>query len=91
MTSDDVRAVKVSDENIAKSWPFVTTARAIAINAALEQFAVSLERVCVWTEDDDGVYRTACGRSFFFDTGTAYENHFTCCPYCGARLTEGGR
>lgn len=46
------------------------------------------EKTCRWTPDADGVYQTACGHAFFFDTGTPLENQHHFCGYCGARLIE---
>jgi hypothetical protein len=50
--------------------------------AAREQAA------CAWTPDDDGVYHTACGHVFFFDTGTIADNKQKFCGYCGGSLVE---
>lgn len=42
---------------------------------------------CLWKFDDlDGIYESGCGRNFFFETGTAEENGFKFCPFCGKEL-----
>lgn len=42
---------------------------------------------CLWKFDDlDGIYESACGKNFFFETGTAEENGFKFCPFCGKQL-----
>ena len=42
--------------------------------------------VCDWREDDDGIWHTGCGTSFFFDTDGPAENKFNFCYHCGAKL-----
>lgn len=42
--------------------------------------------VCVWTEDDDGNWFTACGEGQVFTTGNVTENHYKFCPYCGKAI-----
>lgn len=46
---------------------------------------------CVWTEDGDGVFQTACGHSFVFDTDGPVENKQRFCGYCGGKLVEDRR
>ena len=41
---------------------------------------------CQWTEDADGVWETACGEMFLFETDGPLENGFLFCPYCGRKL-----
>lgn len=42
---------------------------------------------CLWKFDDlDGIYESACGKNFFFETGTVEENGFKFCPFCGREL-----
>ena len=43
---------------------------------------------CIWTQDDDGVWHTACGQAHVFDTAGPAENHHRYCPYCGKPLVE---
>ena len=43
---------------------------------------------CLWTPDEDGVFDTACGGRWFFDTGTPAENKARFCMYCGAPLLD---
>lgn len=45
-------------------------------------------KYCDWRMDDDGVYQTACGNAFFFETGTATENKMRFCGYCGKSLVD---
>lgn len=46
-------------------------------------------KACLWTENDLGIWETACGNAFELTTGTPAENRFAFCPYCGACLQEG--
>jgi hypothetical protein len=43
---------------------------------------------CTWTEDDDGVWDTACGQRFETVDGTPHENDMLFCCYCGRPLVE---
>ena len=45
---------------------------------------------CQWTEDADGVWESACGEMFIFETDGPRENGFLFCPYCGRKLTTQG-
>ena len=56
-----------------------------AEEAKAEQAAEPFE-TCLWTEDNDIKWDTACGESFVFDDGGPYENGFIFCCYCGKRL-----
>lgn len=40
---------------------------------------------CEWVEDEDAIWHTACGHSFFFDTDGPAENKLEYCCYCGKR------
>lgn len=44
------------------------------------------ETTCFWKPDEDGVFHTDCGKSFFFDTAGPRENGFQFCPYCGDEI-----
>jgi len=44
---------------------------------------------CGWTEDDAGVWQSACENSFEFNTAGPVENGFEYCPYCGRVLVLG--
>lgn len=46
-----------------------------------------LSEPCVWREDEDGVWWTACGQGFCFD-GTPTEHNHPFCGYCGAAIRE---
>lgn len=46
---------------------------------------------CIWREDEDGIWHTACGNAFYFDAGGTPEEHGQkFCGYCGKPL-EGQR
>lgn len=43
--------------------------------------------ICSWKEDEDGIYHTGCGHSFYFDDGGGPEDHKQkFCGYCGMQL-----
>ena len=43
---------------------------------------------CIWTEDEDGLWWTACKEIHEFFDGTPIENSYRFCPYCGKALVE---
>jgi hypothetical protein len=43
---------------------------------------------CVWEEDEDGVWDTACGDRFDIIDGTPSENSMAFCHYCGHPIEE---
>jgi Lar family restriction alleviation protein len=44
---------------------------------------------CEWIRNEDGCYATSCGgNAFEFTDGTAADNKFQFCPYCGGTITE---
>jgi hypothetical protein len=45
------------------------------------------EQSCIWTEDDDGIYETACGNMFELND-TPEHNRMKFCPYCGKVLRQ---
>lgn len=45
-------------------------------------------KVCVWQEDKDGVWTTACGDSFFFADTIPSDNGMKYCCYCGEWIDE---
>jgi hypothetical protein len=45
---------------------------------------------CEWTEDDDGNWGTACGKTWVYEAGTPKENGHKYCPACGKPMHEGG-
>ncbi len=56
----------------------------------------STDVTCRWTEDDSGVWESACGAifgsfSFEFPANGPTANGFNYCPYCGAVLEEAKR
>lgn len=51
--------------------------------------AMSEKSVCEWqgqSGDDQGTYDTGCKNLFMITEGTAFENGFKFCPYCGGEL-----
>ena len=59
---------------------------------ALRRASRELARRCRWTEDgDEGAWRTACGKYFYFDGGgTPAEHGQQFCGYCGGVLVVVG-
>ena len=48
---------------------------------------------CIWkseinTFDDDELFSTGCGNSFYFLTGNPKDNEFLYCPYCGGLIDD---
>ena len=43
---------------------------------------------CIWSEDEDGLWWTACKEIHEFFDGTPTENSYKFCPYCGKELKE---
>ena len=43
---------------------------------------------CVWTYDDDGIYKTECGEAFVFNEPGVKENGARFCIYCGGEIME---
>ena len=43
---------------------------------------------CTWADNEDGFYETTCGHAFVFNDGTARENGFVWCPYCGGKMRQ---
>jgi len=43
---------------------------------------------CAWTEDEYGLWWTACKEIHEFFDGTPKDNNHKFCPYCGKELTE---
>ncbi len=41
---------------------------------------------CVWTQNEDGYWETACDNAFEFTVDGPVENGMIFCPYCGQRL-----
>ncbi len=41
---------------------------------------------CRWTEDEDGVWHTACGRTWILDNEGPAENGVRYCFCCGKRV-----
>jgi len=45
--------------------------------------------ICLWEQDEAGVWETDCGHEFELSNHeTPRGNGFEFCPYCGARLEE---
>ena len=47
-----------------------------------------MEDKCEWTQNEDGIWETACGNMFEVMEGTPHENQMNYCPYCGKYLVE---
>ncbi len=43
---------------------------------------------CVWCQDEDGNWHTACDHVFVLNDGTPSENDMEFCCYCGKRLKQ---
>jgi hypothetical protein len=43
---------------------------------------------CLWQQDYDGNWDTACGDKHILIEGTPKENHFEFCCYCGKTIAE---
>ena len=43
---------------------------------------------CTWSEDEDGLWWTACKEIHVFFDGTPAENGYKFCPYCRKPLKE---
>jgi len=47
--------------------------------------------ICIWVEDEEGIFETSCNEMFgFADESGPKENGFNYCPYCGCELVERG-
>ena len=44
--------------------------------------------ICLWTEDADGNWETACGNGFTLIIGFPDENKIKFCCYCGKKLVQ---
>ena len=44
------------------------------------------DKVCLWTEQEEGQWETTCDNTFEFFAEGPTENGFTSCPYCGGIL-----
>lgn len=43
---------------------------------------------CTWSDDEDGVWETACDNKFVFIDGTPLDNQMKYCCYCGKPLGQ---
>ena len=43
---------------------------------------------CAWTEDEYGLWWTACKEIHEFFDGTPKDNNHKFCPYCGKEIRE---
>ena len=44
------------------------------------------QAACLWKEDEDGHWFTACDNGFTFNEGGPKDNRFGYCPYCGRHV-----
>ena len=59
------------------------------LHRTLDAAAAELRKTCAWTPDDDGIFHTGCGHSFYFDgSGGPVEHGQKFCGYCGGNLEE---
>lgn len=70
----------------ALRWARLALSRGVE-GSSFAEAAVVLSEPCVWREDEDGVWWTACGQGFCFD-GTPTEHNHPFCGYCGAAIRE---
>ena len=47
-----------------------------------------MDEICTWTEDEDGLWLTACDNEFEFGDGSPDDNHMKFCCYCGLPLKQ---
>ena len=45
-------------------------------------------RMCLWFEDEAGVWETGCGNSFEIYAGTPTDNKMAYCTYCGLPIKQ---
>lgn len=60
------------------------------ISDALNQPEAPAESVtCLWTRDEDDIYASACGETWYFDDGSSLaDNNCRFCFYCGKGIKE---
>ena len=56
-----------------------------ALLAAIEE---AVPKQCAWTDDDEGIWHTACGNLHVINDGTPAENSMRYCCYCGGALPQ---
>lgn len=59
--------------------------RAEAAEAALERVR---SEPCIWSEDEDGYWNTACGEAWILNDGGPSDNRCNYCFYCGKPIEE---
>lgn len=69
-----------------RDWAVQQLAKVVARTPEPPPF--TREPSCEWKLDDDGIYQTSCGHSFFFDTDDATANGGKFCFYCGKGLVD---
>lgn len=48
--------------------------------------ADAVRDICLWGQDENGIWETGCGHAFEFTDSGPTENYFRFCPYCGKPL-----
>jgi hypothetical protein len=48
-----------------------------------DQMEAAKSSDCSWAVDENGIWSSACGNTFQFETEGPRENRFRLCPYCG--------
>lgn len=44
------------------------------------------DKNCEWEGDGEDCYSTDCGKAFEFNDGSAADNGFEFCPFCGGHI-----
>jgi len=88
--TDARRALNASDEPALFAPLKKANKRVKVAEAALrrEALAAQVKPSCVWKQDEDGNWDTACGDKHIYIDGTPKENGAKFCCYCGAKLKE---
>ena len=60
--------------------------RVAALTGRLQDMVGDTPCACTWTQDEDGVWETACGKSWELNVGTPAENDMRFCHHCGRPL-----
>lgn len=75
-------------ETVAQLLQKLTTVTAERDALLADHLGDANNKVCIWTENKDGQYETACGQMHEFFDGGPKDNHLQFCGYCGKGLIE---
>lgn len=69
---------------------FIVTACNAAADMARElmELREKADQTCEWKQDEESLWETSCGESFYFEDGGLKENHCTYCHHCGKKIVE---